>query len=178
MISGSERQALMHQVYLLLGGNQGHVPTTMKAVSRRLVKLAGRVNARSGLYATEPWEMDTTDVFLNQAIGLQTHLDPISLMKALLRLESAFGRVRNPGVMDGRPIDIDIMFYEQQVISSADLVIPHPRLHLRRFALQPLSEIAPGLIHPVFGKSIAALLEECPDPHWVSPFTEPNQLAS
>ena len=178
MISGLERQTLMHQVYLLLGGNQGHVPTTMAAVRKRLEKLAGRVNARSRLYASEPWEMDTTDVFLNQAIGLQTHLDPASLMKALLGLESAFGRVRNPEVVDSRPIDIDIMFYEQQVISSAGLVVPHPRLHLRRFALQPLSEIAPGLIHPVFGKSIADLLEECPDPHWVRPFVEPNQLAS
>lgn len=122
--------------------------------------------------------MDTTDVFLNQAIGLQTHLGPTTLMQTLLRMESDFGRIRKPGVMDGRAIDIDILFYNRLVLSEAGLVIPHPRLHLRRFALQPLSEIAPGLIHPVLGKSIATLLDECSDPHWVKPFVEPGQLAS
>jgi 2-amino-4-hydroxy-6-hydroxymethyldihydropteridine diphosphokinase len=161
-----------------LGGNKGHVPTTMEAVTRHLGKHAGRVNARSGLYASEPWEMDTPAVFINQALGLQTQLDPVDLMNTLLRLESAFGRDRDPGAIADRPIDIDILFYEQQVISLADLVVPHPRLHLRRFALKPLSEIAPGLIHPILEKSVATLLKECKDPHWVKPFIEPNQIAS
>jgi 2-amino-4-hydroxy-6-hydroxymethyldihydropteridine diphosphokinase len=168
----------MHDAFLLLGGNQGRVAENLAAAVIRMEKLAGEVFLLSGLYASEPWGMESDTVFLNQAMGLRTHLDPLRLMQAALDLEMEFGRVRKPGIIESRPIDIDILLFDQQVISVAGLEIPHPRMHLRRFALQPLAEIAPGLLHPVFGKSIAELLNECRDPLWVKSWSETNQKAS
>ena len=121
--------------------------------------------------------MDSGQVFLNQAVGLCTGLDPSGLMRVILELEAELGRVRKPGIMESRPIDIDILLFDQQVISSEELVIPHPLMHLRRFALQPLAEIAAELMHPVLGQSITELLAVCSDPHWVNPIAEPNKKA-
>ena len=102
-------------------------------------------------------------VFQKQVLLLQTELPAIKLMQSILLIEEQMGRKRKKK-FGPRIIDIDILFYNEDVLESPDLVIPHPQLHLRRFTLEPMNEIAPGLIHPLLNKSISELLAECPDP--------------
>ncbi len=94
---------------------------------------------------------------------VETRLNPAELLESLLKIESLLGRVRKVKCLESRPLDIDILFYNDQVIVSKILEIPHPRLHLRRFTLLPLVEIAPEMVHPVFGKTLYELLGICPD---------------
>ena len=164
----------MHKVYLLLGGNLGNVPLTFKSVTRALQEKAGQVVQSSRLYLSEPWGMKAPEDFLNQALEMQTRLSPQALMQVVLDIEKEFGRNRSQGVLASRTIDIDVLIYDQLILSLPGIEIPHPRLHLRRFALEPLAEIAPACLHPVLMKSIAALLEECIDPLWVKPFGKPT----
>ncbi len=154
----------MQTAYLLLGGNLGNVPETFSRVFALLNDQDIRVCAVGSLYASEPWGMDGVDMFYNQAIAVSTLLDPSTLMKRLLAIEEKLGRKRSRGRLESRTIDIDILFYGQLVVSMPGIVIPHSRLHLRRFALQPLSDIAAGFMHPLLGKSVDQLLCECQDP--------------
>ncbi len=154
----------MQTAYLLLGGNLGNVPETFSRVFALLNDQDIRVCAVGSLYASEPWGMVGADMFYNQAIAVITPLDPPTLMKRLLAIEEKLGRKRIRDRLKSRTIDIDILFYGQLVVSMPGVVIPHPRLHLRRFALQPLADIAPGFVHPLLGKRIDQLLRECQDP--------------
>jgi len=95
------------------------------------------------------------------------------IMHEILDIEKAMGRIREKGIVSPRPVDIDILFIDNMIISEPGLEVPHPRLHLRRFALQPLSEIAPDLIHPIFNTSIMALLNICGDHLTVTRLSEP-----
>ncbi len=157
-----------------MGGNLGNVPLTFKSVTHALQEKAGPVVQTSRLYLSEPWGLEAPEDFLNQALEMQTRLSPPALMQVALDIEKEFGRNRSQEVLASRTIDIDVLLFDQLVLSLPGLEIPHPRLHLRRFALEPLAEIAPGCLHPVMMKSIAALLEECNDPLWVKPFGKPT----
>ncbi len=154
----------MHTAYLLFGGNTGDVPSTFSAAMSMLEKSGIRIVSVSSLYKTEPWGMsESTSCFYNMAMAAKTCLAPKPLMDLLLRVERVLGRKRKPGVVGSRTIDIDILFYNQEIYSLSGLTIPHPKIHLRRFAMLPLAEIAPELIHPQFGKSIQQLLKETKD---------------
>ncbi len=154
----------MHTAYLLFGGNIGDVPSTFSAAMSMLEESGICIVSVSSLYNTEPWGMsESTSCFYNMAVAAKTHLAPKALMDLLLRVEQVLGRKREQGVAGSRTIDIDILFYNQETYSLSGLIIPHPRTHLRKFALLPLSEIAPELIHPQFGKSIQQLLKETKD---------------
>jgi len=152
-----------HHVYLLLGGNLGNVEESFHRAILMLEDRFGKLLSKSSLYMTEPWGMDAPYPFYNQAVCLSSRLHPTKMMKTILAIERKMGRRRTPGKMDSRPIDIDILLINGMVISEPGLQVPHPRLHLRRFALQPLAEIAPGLLHPLLGMSIQELLEDCTD---------------
>lgn len=157
-----------HHVYLILGGNLGNVEENFRRAILMLGERFGKLLSKSSLYMTEPWGMDTPYPFYNQAVCFSCRLHPTKMMKTILAIERKMGRRRTPGKMASRPIDIDILLIDGMVISGPDLQVPHPRLHLRRFALQPLAEIAPGLLHPVFAMSMEELLENCTDPLSVS----------
>ncbi|MFN2394050.1 MAG: 2-amino-4-hydroxy-6-hydroxymethyldihydropteridine diphosphokinase [Bacteroidales bacterium] len=153
--------------YLLLGGNQGNIRRIFSQAIDMLYISVGPVQDISPLYKTEPWGFQSEDAFLNQVITIQTDLSPDMLLKEVLIIEEKLGRSRqdNSNGYKSRTIDIDILFYNDEIIKRRDLIIPHPKLHLRKFTLAPLNDIAPGLNHPVLNKTISELIRTCDDKH-------------
>jgi 2-amino-4-hydroxy-6-hydroxymethyldihydropteridine diphosphokinase len=151
----------MNKAYLLIGGNMGDRQQNLDR-SVQLLGSLGKVRELSGLYETAAWGKTDQPAFLNQAIFLETALTARELLQAVLDIEEKLGRKRDEKY-GPRIIDIDILFYDRDIIHEPGLAIPHPEIQNRRFALAPMNEIAGGLIHPVLGKTIAELLNECPD---------------
>ena len=152
----------MNQTYILTGGNQGDRLEQL-AIALKEIKTLGTIRAVSGIYETAAWGKTDQPDFLNQVIHLETEQRPQQLMDSLLQIEAKMGRQRTEKY-DPRTIDLDILYFNDEIIDEPGLMIPHPRLQLRRFVLEPLYEIAPNLIHPVFGKTTYQLLLDCPDP--------------
>lgn len=147
-----------------MGGNLGNVIQTFILTQRELQKF-GNIVEGSSIYSSKAWGMgkDTPD-FYNQAIVLETALSPELLLKSLLEVERNFGRKRNNEAgYSSRELDLDIIFYGNKIIKTNVLEIPHPRMHLRNFTLEPLVEIIPQFIHPVLGKTIKELSKSSPD---------------
>ncbi len=152
----------MNIAYLLIGGNEGDRSAYLKETTRRIQYPGSRLLEASSVYETAAWGKTEQKAFLNQALVLESPLDAPSLMKRLLATEEELGRVRTERY-GSRTIDIDILFFNEDVIRLPWLTIPHPEVARRRFALTPLDEIAPGLVHPILHKTIHILLAECPD---------------
>jgi 2-amino-4-hydroxy-6-hydroxymethyldihydropteridine diphosphokinase len=152
----------MNKAYLLTGGNEGDRYLNMQQARTNIEHICGRLILVSSLYETAPWGNSNQADFLNQVLQVETKMNPSELLAAILFIEEKGGRVRTVRNAP-RTIDIDILFYNQLVLDQPGLHIPHPRIAERRFVLEPLNEISPGLIHPVFGKSIRQLLLECKD---------------
>jgi 2-amino-4-hydroxy-6-hydroxymethyldihydropteridine diphosphokinase len=151
----------MQIAYLLTGGNRGDTSKYLHQ-AREAIGNLGQIQSISAIYQTEAWGYTDQEPFLNQAIALETQLSASALLKAILEVEQSLGRVREEKY-GPRTIDIDILLFGDQVISLPDLTVPHPQLPYRRFALQCLNDVAPGLVHPLLGKTILTLLEECTD---------------
>ena len=152
----------MNKVYLLTGGNMGNRLQHLQNAAKVIAKECGKIVVQSSVYQTAAWGNEDQPDFLNQVLLIKTEFRPMELLDSLLAIEHTMGRARGKQ-NDPRTIDIDILFYDQLVLNTAALRVPHPRLHLRRFVLVPLFEIAPELMHPVLHKSIGQLLQECPD---------------
>lgn len=153
----------MNDLFLLLGSNLGDRSSNISNAIKLIANEIAEIDLSSGLYETDPWGNSGQDKFLNQVIKLQSNKDPVDLLENVLSIEQRLGRTRDGERNSARTIDIDILFYGDMIVKSSNLEIPHPRIHLRKFVLVPMNEIAPGLIHPVFGKSIDRLLRCCPD---------------
>ena len=168
--------ALAPLVYLGLGSNLGD---RSAALEEALVRLEGhgfRTTRRSSIWQTEPVGGPAQGWFLNAAVGGETVLSPEGLLRACLETERAMGRAR--AEKDGpRRIDVDILLFGETRCEGPGLVIPHPRLHERRFVLEPLFEIAPRLRHPVLGLTVAELRERCPDASEVRPWVRAEATA-
>ena len=146
-----------HIVYLALGSYIGNRLANLKAAISNLTPQMA-VKKKSSIYETPPWGFADQAAFLNQVVKVVTYLNPEALLAHLKRLEVALGRV--PSFENGpRLMDIDILFFDDVVMDTPPLVIPHPRLHERAFVLVPLVELAPDLVHPVLHKSVSELLE-------------------
>lgn len=152
----------MTETYLLLGTNLGEkLGNLEQAIS--LLNANGLVILKSsGVYETEAWGIEDQPSFLNQVILVETSLSPQELLKLINNIESEMGRIRHQKWGE-RLIDIDILYFGNEVVSEDNLVIPHPEIQNRRFTLTPLVEVAPTLSHPVSGMSQQGLLDACPD---------------
>jgi len=145
--------------YLALGTNIGNKRRNMITAAALLAERVGDVLALSGFYETEPWGFQSENTFLNAALQLDTSLSPLELLKATQEIEIEMGRTqKSNGAYHDRIIDIDILLYEDLVLQTQELTLPHPLMHERLFVMEPLAEIAPNVIHPVFKKPVISLL--------------------
>lgn len=148
-----------HIVYLALGSNLGDRLANLKQAIASLTPQM-QVKAKSAVYETPPWGYVDQPRFLNQVVRVKTYLEPEPLLKHIKRLEIALGRKET--VPNGpRSIDIDILFYDDLVLDTGSLHIPHPRLEERAFVLVPLMDIAPDLVHPVGKKTVREMRALC-----------------
>ena len=150
-------------VYILTGSNSGNRQQFLKYARDKINSVAGRIVFSSHIYESEPWGFESSNAFLNQVVLINSSMTPEELLNFILETEAGAGRIRTGGDFEDRTLDIDILFYGNSIIETNRLVIPHPRLHLRRFTLAPLCEIAPYFIHPVFNKTNSELYERCED---------------
>ncbi|GAB3019257.1 2-amino-4-hydroxy-6-hydroxymethyldihydropteridine diphosphokinase [Niabella terrae] len=153
----------MNTVYLMLGGNLGNRLQNINQALEYITEKVATPFASSSIYETEPWGMANQPAFYNQVVALKTLLEPEDLLAILLEIEARMGRVRLVKY-GSRIIDIDILLYNDLVCQTDSLTLPHPRMQERRFVLEPLAELAPGLEHPTLHRSISALLADCADP--------------
>ena len=164
----------MSPLYLLIGGNQGNRQQIINNATNLIQQRIGFVAVSSHIYETEPWgdfQDPNTQPFLNIALLVHTNLTPLQALSSALLIEKELGRQRiglpsssNLRTYSSRPIDIDLIFFGNLIINTPTLTLPHPRMHLRRFVLKPLCDIAPDYIHPLFNKTLNTLLSECTDP--------------
>lgn len=166
---------MKNRVALLIGGNQGDRRALMAQARELIGERIGRVVAASGVYESEPWGTFGSESgelrvesFLNQAVVVETALTAREVLEEALRIETQLGRRRPQGrevspagerVYHSRTMDIDIIFYNDEVIDTPELTVPHPRMHLRRFVLEPLAEIMPEYRHPVLKKTVRCLVD-------------------
>lgn len=150
-------------IYILLGSNLGDRKDFLTQARKAIEQQCGKLLAISHLFETAPWGFKSNDWFLNQVVEIETDLTAIQLLEKLLTIEISLGRTRTTVQYSSRNIDIDLLYFGDQVFNSTKLVVPHPRLHLRKFTLLPLCEIAPSFIHPVSQKSQLELLHQLND---------------
>ena len=152
-------------VFVLLGSNLGDRELIVNQACKMMGERCGEIVAKSRLYESEPWGFQSEHWFLNQVVELATSLSPDVLMASLLEIEKELGRDRtlpHNGYVS-RPIDLDILYFGNEIIDTKMVTAPHPRLHQRRFTLLPLCDIAPDFMHPTLKKTNLQLLEECQD---------------
>jgi 2-amino-4-hydroxy-6-hydroxymethyldihydropteridine diphosphokinase len=152
----------MNTAYLLIGGNLGNRKDNLLTAISLINEQCGSLTKSSSIYQTEPWGKTDQPSFLNQALEICTSLNARQLLRKILKIEKAMGRIRKEK-LGPRIIDIDILIFGNEIHNLRFLKIPHPEMQNRRFVLVPLAEINSELQHPVLKKTIAQLLEECPD---------------
>jgi 2-amino-4-hydroxy-6-hydroxymethyldihydropteridine diphosphokinase len=154
----------MNHTVLLLGSNIDNRLELLANAASLIMQQIGLVAAASSIYESAPWGYDSSNPFLNQALLIKTDIRPEKVLEKCLSIESQLGRTRNEnGAYADRNIDIDILLYEELIISDENLEIPHPRMHQRRFCMEPLAEIAPDWKIPTLQKTVRTVLNNCPD---------------
>ncbi len=162
----------MATAYLNLGSNLGDRLQYLKGAVRKIEESDEfSIKKISSVYETQPVGYQNQRWFLNLVLEVQTSFDPFPLMKHLLAIEDQMGRKREERWAP-RNIDIDLLLYDDRIVDSDRLTIPHPRMHKRRFVLIPLAQIAPQFLHPVLRKNIKELLKNCEDKSMVRLFEE------
>ena len=147
-----------------LGSNLGDRFAALRRAMEMINGEAGEIIATSSVWETEPWGFDADDQFLNMVIVLKTALEPKGLIQRFRSIEGRMGRKKSGGgKYESRIIDLDILFWDDRVISLPGLEVPHPKLDSRRFVLEPLMEVAPETVHPVTGLTVAEMLQFCED---------------
>ena len=145
-----------------MGSNLSYRRQQLRQACEYITRECGSIIRSSAIYETAPWGKYDQPSFLNQALEIETELEAIQLLEHLLSIENKLGRERREKY-GARLIDIDILFFNNEIHHSPSLELPHPEIQNRRFALMPLAEIAPELVHPILNKTIIQLLKECKD---------------
>jgi 2-amino-4-hydroxy-6-hydroxymethyldihydropteridine diphosphokinase len=153
----------MAELFLLLGGNLGDKAEIFEKAGGLITEKIGKIIKNSSIYETEPWGFESEDLFWNQVLIVETKLVPEEVLKFAKWIEDSIGRIRKEDQYVSRLIDIDLLFYDDLIIETDQLQIPHPRMIDRRFVLVPLNEVADSKTHPVFGKKVSELLNDCND---------------
>jgi 2-amino-4-hydroxy-6-hydroxymethyldihydropteridine diphosphokinase len=156
----------LNKVYLLLGSNLGDRIQLLEKAKNNLSKY-GTILSISSIYETKAWGRKDQSNYLNQVLLMETQWNPEELLKLILEIEIQLGRIRDQKWAE-RTIDIDILYFNNEIIVTKSLKIPHPEIHNRKFTLVPLNELSPDFVHPVFNLSSTQMLERCKDPLEVS----------
>ncbi|MEP7229410.1 MAG: 2-amino-4-hydroxy-6-hydroxymethyldihydropteridine diphosphokinase [Ginsengibacter sp.] len=152
----------MNKVYVLTGGNIGDRFVNLTTAQKYLEEEIGKIEKSSSIYETAAWGNNDQPDFYNQVHILKTTLSADKIMQVILKIEEKMGRVRTTKNA-ARIIDIDILFFNKEIINEAGLIIPHAEIANRRFVLEPLNELSPNMIHPILNESISGLLATCGD---------------
>ncbi len=162
----------MHKVFLLIGGNEGNRTLNITWAHQLIESKIGRIIDKSSLYESEPWGFTHQQNFINQVLEVESAYSPLEILKQTQSIEKNLGRKTKTSTgYEGRTMDIDILYFDDQSVSLPNLIIPHPRLHERIFTLLPLVEKWADFIHPILKKSNQLLLNECNDTCWAKKFT-------
>jgi 2-amino-4-hydroxy-6-hydroxymethyldihydropteridine diphosphokinase len=154
----------MNRCVLLIGGNLGNVLGTFFEARKLLAERVGEIESESSVYISSAWGFESDEPFYNQVLIVNTNDSAEILLNKLLEIETHFGRTRIAAQgYQSRTLDLDILFFNQEIIHTKNLQIPHPRLHLRNFTLIPLAELMPDFVHPVLGLTIKQLLNQSND---------------
>lgn len=153
---------IMAEVYILLGGNVGDKSKIFKETRKLIDERIGLIIKLSSIYESEPWGFES-DLFWNQAIIVETSLNPHDILHLTQSIEKKMGRTKISDHYESRIIDIDILFYNDLELNSSKLILPHPKMGERNFVLIPLTEIAPEKIHPVIRLKVKEMLQICRD---------------
>lgn len=154
----------MNRSVLLMGGNLGDVLETFSMARKLLAEKVGEIESESSVYVSSAWGFESENLFYNQVLVVNTMYSAGELLDRLLEIEKNFGRTRIVGQgYQSRTLDLDILFFNQEVIHTENIQIPHPRLHLRNFTLVPLAELMQDFVHPVLGVKIKELLDQSTD---------------
>jgi 2-amino-4-hydroxy-6-hydroxymethyldihydropteridine diphosphokinase len=156
----------MFNVILGLGSNMGDRKSNLELANRSINDSIGKIQVYSNIYETEAWGVENQENYYNQIVQIKTDFFPFKVLEKTLALERQLGRVRTQK-WEARLIDIDILFFENYIFSSDNLIIPHKYVQERNFILEPLKEMNPNFIHPKFRKTILALSEACTDKNWI-----------
>lgn len=152
----------MNKTYFLLGSNMGNSKIQLLKAVGLIEKKIGSVIRQSSLYSTAAWGNTNQPDFLNQVIVVETKRTAVETMQHILAIEKKMGRVRTVKNAP-RIIDIDILFFNKEIIDNTDLQVPHPQIQNRRFVLTPLNELSPNFKHPALKKTVHYLFIHCPD---------------
>lgn len=159
----------MHTVFMSLGSNKGNRLFYLKEAHKEIKNKIGSISNESDIFETEAWSCKD-EKYLNSVIKIETRLLAYDVLVVTQEIEKKLGRKnktdknkKNEAAYVSRTIDIDILFYDQDIIETEDLIIPHLLLHQRMFVLKPLNQVAPDFIHPLFNKKIKSLLKACSD---------------
>ena len=159
----------MHTLILSTGSNLGNRKENLKSASGLIGERIGTIRKSSALYESRAWGYKSEHPYLNQCLEVYTDLAPGDCLKRILEIERMMGRERPDIGYDDRIIDIDILFYDDLILDTGPLKIPHERMQERKFVLIPLAEILPDFVHPVFHKPVHEFLKQCSDPLAVHP---------
>jgi len=149
--------------FLSLGSNIGDKQNNIEAAIKQIESRVGTLIVVSKMYKSSAWGFESDNYFLNNAVKIETELNPQELLTEINKIEKELGRKRTTKGYSDRIIDIDILFYENEIIDEANLKIPHPLLQERKFVLYPLNDIAANITHPILNKTVGELIQFCDD---------------
>lgn len=163
----------MNIIYLITGSNIGDRKKKLQVAAGKIKNTIGPINKSSAIYETAAWGDNNQPDFYNQVHVVESHFSAAAVMQKILKIEAEMGRIRTTKNA-ARVIDIDILFFNNEIINEPGLIVPHPEISNRRFVLMPLKELNPSLVHPSLRKTIRELLASCEDPLSVALLLSPT----